>query len=188
MPKLFFVFILAVAAMAASIFAADFRNASWGMTPDQVKEVEEAELTKELPERLIFATEIAGLEMNISYIFKDEKLSSARYELTGKYRNAKDYNIAYNDMQKQLQKKYGDPITENLQCKDNFYTDYPHRWGTGIVVGKLRRTSSWQSEDVYVRHTIGAYPGGSVAHWIEYLPMMESKLDKYYDTQLSSLL
>lgn len=188
MPKLFFVFLLAVAAMAASIFAADFRNVSWGMTPDQVKNAEEAELTKELPERLIFATELAGLEINVSYIFKDEKLSTARYELTGKYRNSQDYNTAYNDLEKQLNKKYGEPITAQVQCKDNFYADYPHRWGTGIVVGKLRRISSWQAADSYVRHTIGAYPGGSVAHWIEYVPMMESQLDKYYDSELSAAL
>jgi len=61
---------------------ADFRQANWGMSQEQVKETEPSDkLTGEMPEVLIYEGEIAGIKASIFYLFDEGKLARGLYSI-----------------------------------------------------------------------------------------------------------
>lgn len=152
--------------------AADFRNATWGMTAEQVKKTEELKPKRADATEILYETHLGAQPVNIRYIFdRDGKLSNARYEFTQQYRESERYIFAYELLQNQLIRKYGAPAQEFMRCDDPFYADFPRRWGTGIVVGKLTKESGWNTSRLVVHHSIRALPGGQVGHVVEYSPV-----------------
>ena len=141
---------------------------------DAVKKAEKELLPVESSaDELLYKTNLGAFEVNIRYRFTDNRLTFARYEFTDLYRDTSVYNDIYNTLQSQLSRKYGPAADSTLNCKDDFYRLHPNRWGTGIVVGKLTRESSWNLPKSKLRHSIASLPGGRVAHWVEYMPATE---------------
>lgn len=175
-------FILGMMCVAAGLQAADFRNVSWGASLDNVKEAEGQKPMEWSDTELLFNSNLGKQPVNIRYSFVDGKLSTARYEFTQQYRESERYVFAYEVLQTQLIRKYGQPASERVICEDSFYMDYPRRWGTGIVVGKLTKESNWNTPKMTVRHWMRALPGGNVGHVVEYAPLVAPTVE--FDTTL----
>jgi hypothetical protein len=170
-----------LALIASALYAADrpadFRAVNWGMSVADVKKAEAAKLQEEKDGELIFETHIAGEPVVIHYRFDAGKLASAEYDFVQQYRETERYVEAFDVLQNQLEKKYGAPLANVQRCDDSFYADYPRRWGTGIVVGKLTRDANWKREKLLISHSIRALPGGIVGHAVEYQPARDIRSD-----------
>ena len=153
----------------SSLNAADFRGLNWGA---DIKAVEKNEKTKPVEQynaEIVYSIKLGEEPVNVFYRFDDKgKLISGGYQFSRQYRESEKYTLAYDALQDVLTKKYGKPANVVLNCDDDFYSSYPHRWGTGIVVGKLTRQSDWVKEKVVVTHRIASLPGGTVGHVVEY--------------------
>jgi hypothetical protein len=96
---------------ACSLFAADFRKASWLMTQDQVIASEDANIDSEMEFagqlQLVFHTQVIGHSGAITYLLENNKLRSA----TCSFRNDEKRQV-YAYMKDQLTGKYGDPSVQ----------------------------------------------------------------------------
>jgi len=164
-----------LALLSCALHASDFRAVSWGMSAADVKKSETVRLQEEKENELIFETHIADEPVVVRYRFAAGKLVTAEYDFVQQYRETGKYVEAFDTLQNQLEKKYGLPFSNVQRCRDNFYADYPCRWGTGIVVGKLTRDASWRHERLLISHSIRALPGGIVGHIIGYQPAQNIK-------------
>lgn len=147
------------------------------MTPEQVKKTEDLKPVKANSEEIFYETTLGAQPVNIRYNFVEGKLLNARYEFTQQYRQSERYVFAYDLLQAQLTRKYGTPAQEALRCDDPFYADFPRRWGTGIVVGKLSKEARWNAGRLAVHHWMRALPGGQVGHVVEYAPVVVPTLE-----------
>lgn len=154
--------------------AADFRNVNFGASRATVKKAEVAKIEEENNTELVFKTTIASQPTFVRYYFSADKLIRAEYNFLKQYRESEKYVEAYDSLQSQLEQKYGAPLSKLQHCDDPFYVNVPRRWGTGIVVGKLSRESSWRVGQHLVCHTIRALPGGTVSHSVFYEPVKKN--------------
>lgn len=157
-----------------SLNAADFRSVNWGMSRQMVQKTETGKLLGEVEGDLIYQIKLGDQDVYIAYGFEDEKLVRARYEFSEHYRESQKYMEAFEALQAQLVRKYGQPLSTLVRCNDPFYMDNPSRWGTGVVVGKLSREANWRQPLVNIRHTMRALPGGLVGHAVEYSPAQKT--------------
>jgi len=154
---------------------ADFRNAAWGMNPAQIKKLETAHLESENDFELVYSAEVDAQPLLIVYHFSNGVLSNAEYRFTTVHREPEKYVSDYEGLQLQLQNKYGPPASNEKFCDDEFYSAYPHRWGTAIAVGKMRLLSVWNTPALRLSHGMYLMPGGTVGHVVEYNPISPDK-------------
>jgi len=116
----------------------DFRKASWGMSPSQVKASESSELVEKSPDLLVYKTTLAGYDAYAGYIFADGKLTRAKYILAVTHFNNNDYIPEYEMLNDLLKKKYGKPIEDEIDWKSReFETRDKTDWGYEIRMGRL---------------------------------------------------
>lgn len=86
------------------VFAGDFRDTEWAMSPAQVKSVENAEFKFEQAEKLVFADRLFGRSVRVEYEFWDDKL------LSGSYRFREE--LPRSVILEKLREKYGPAVKQ----------------------------------------------------------------------------
>lgn len=109
-----------------------FRNTSWGMTKDEVKNSETAKFLDEDDTSLIYTGKVAGLNTSIFYKFINNKLVSGMYMIEEKHSNKNSYIDDYQNIKKILLDKYGKPSIDDTDWKNDLFKDSP-------------KTMDWQS-------------------------------------------
>jgi hypothetical protein len=156
---------------ACTLNAADFRNATWGMTPEQVIKSEKVKLKKNISNKnIIYLTGTCKLQNQIArviYRFKYNKLYLASYEI--KFSNKTELQSAQSCVSQLaaiLKKKYGtETIKERLvygyryrgnhskkpTLKDfqNYMAEYTREWHLTNKKIKL----SLECDEVRYKHT-----------------------------------
>jgi len=97
----------------------DFRKTNWGMSKEQVKEIEknilliEEDVMQDYPKgcdgSLYFKDKVNGLECEVCYYFIKGKLVSAAYKKIGSIQFKNEYINNYKNLKLYLIKKYGSP-------------------------------------------------------------------------------
>ena len=77
----------------------DFRNATWGMSVDEVKQREDASLDYESSNIVIFTDSIAGLDCSVVYVFVDDKLVRTKYNFNAAHTNKNLYISDFRNLQ-----------------------------------------------------------------------------------------
>jgi hypothetical protein len=162
--------ILAFMIVAGALSAADFRAVNWGDSPKQILKAEEIKPTATSEDEIVFSPKIEALTVNVVYRLTDEKCTSGRYLFTHQYRETDRYISDYDALQKLLVQKYGAPTTSQIRCTDDFYRDFPARWGMALVTNKLSLESQWDTAKLHIRHAIYTQADGKVAHLVDYSP------------------
>lgn len=139
--------VLTVLITSSTAMSQDFRKATWGMSPSEVKSSESDELIQESDEILVYETTLAGFEAYAGYIFADGKLVRAKYILTEEHTNENDYIDDYNRLNGLLKKKYGEAIAdENIWVNDDsVFKDDLTYWGSCIRRGELMLYSTYRN-------------------------------------------
>ena len=78
------IFLMVLLVLASSAFA-QFRGIDWGVTIDEVKQSETAELLAEDPEYLVYSDTIGGLSAHVYYLFHNGKFFRGTYSFNERH-------------------------------------------------------------------------------------------------------
>lgn len=120
-----------------------FRDAAWGMSMQDVKKVETANLESEDGDGLIYSGNVAGLDCYIIYSFTSDKLTLGYYSFSKKYSNDNNYIDDYDKVVDLLISKYGLPEKQDEIWRNDLFRDDPQRWGMAVSAGYLVYQSIW---------------------------------------------
>lgn len=126
----------------------DFRETTWGMSPQEVENVKTAQFNSEfgtLENILIYDATVGGLNAYIVYRFVKNKLVNASYVFKETHSNRTEFINDYYKLQKILIQKYGVPAEDDKLWYDDLYKDDPQNWGMAIAVGHLAYQSIWEN-------------------------------------------
>ncbi|MGE4412433.1 MAG: hypothetical protein AB7E45_01890 [Candidatus Caldatribacteriota bacterium] len=127
----------------------DFRQVKWGMSKEDVKEIEDRDIVYEdvggTQELILYADQISKFDCFVSYLFVQDKLASAGYYINEEHTNKNTYIDDYEKLKELLSKKYGQPIKDNIIWKDDLYKDNKKDWGLAISIADLVYSSCWET-------------------------------------------
>lgn len=125
-----------------------FRKTAWGMTKDQVKQIEGRDDAEENTNLLIYNGQIAGLSCLIAYIFVQNQLVRGKYIINAEHSNDNSYLADYRNLKEMLIKKYGSPKKDDtIWLDDHLYCDTPQEWGMAVSIGHLYFYAEWSTKD-----------------------------------------
>lgn len=129
----------------------NFRNTVWGMTKDEVKQIETLELQyEEEPAIMYAATNIAGLSAIPCYFFDDvQKLYGGAYSFVLQHTSESLYIDDFYTVGDLLDEKYG-PGKYDYEWKDNQYKDDFYQWGYAISIGQLKMEAAWETPETNI--------------------------------------
>ena len=123
---------------------AAFRKTTWGMSKEQVREIEGLGTVHESSNALIYPGSIAGLQCHIVYVFALNRLVRGKYAITEQHSNANHFLMDFESLKEALTAKYGKPQQDDMHWLDNTYrTDYQD-WGLAVSMGHCSRFSKWR--------------------------------------------
>ena len=124
-----------------------FRGYDWGTSKEEIMKneitsdmVADVDYLEEDDGLLINGQSVAGLDALVLYNFTDNGL-------TEKHTNKTDYYRDYEDLVKKYTDKYGTPVIDQAQWKDDLYKDDPDDWGMAVAVGDVTFVSKWEKAD-----------------------------------------
>lgn len=117
-----------------------FRNASWGMSPTEVKASESAQFREATAEWIMFSGREADIPVQIFYLFADNKLVGGFYLFRSNHRNSRQYFADFSRIKTRLEERYGIPLRSSDQ-----YNDDPRSWGASIEGGISSRQLKWET-------------------------------------------
>jgi len=126
----------------------DFRKTTWGMSEEQVRVTEKGKIVDEdisEVKTIVYKTNIDAKDFYIAYMFIEDKFYRGGYLLNENYTNENDYIDVYKDLKETLTKKYGKPIKDEINWKDDTYKDDKNNWGLAIGIGELEYISTWET-------------------------------------------
>jgi len=149
--------IITVTAIAFTAMSQDFRKATWGMSPSQVKSSESSKLMNETSELLVYQTTLAGFEAFAGYIFADGKLTRTKYIMAVTHSNDNDYISDYNRLNGLLKKKYGEPVEDEIYWNtDSSFKNDKSFWGHAISQGYLILYSIYRTSNTEIKIMLSA--------------------------------
>ena len=162
-----------------------FRNITWGMSKEEVLEVESGIKfeNKDLGEKKLIrsTTRIAGLKCLLIYTFIKDKLVGAAYLFDEIYQDKSYYQDDFDTLKELLIQKYGELENEGLVDKDTFYfmvtpdtENYMHciTWKTNATEIALFLDKSGSEIDVFI-----TYDSIELMEWAEKI-LIEEDLEK----------
>lgn len=155
--KKIFLTVTTVIVTTVTLMSQDFRNATWGMSPSQVKSSESSKLIQETSELLVYETTLAGFEVYAGYVFAEGKLTRAKYILTETHSNDNDYVTDYKRLNSLLKKKYGEPVEDKTHWKtDPYNKNDESQWGYAIYKGNLILYSTYRTSTTEIEIMLSA--------------------------------
>lgn len=134
MKKLIILLVLMIM-LTGVVGAADFRDVNWGMTREQVREIEG---TPALAQNgmLAYEVEIFDVKFALGYMFYDNTLTDARYMLMDSSLTGHEYKFLIEDLVKSLTKKYGEP-DGGITWLEDTYKYEPGNFDLAVSVGDV---------------------------------------------------
>lgn len=124
----------------------DFRNVKWGMTREEVKVREDAELIADIDEGLMYSTELTTLDMFLCYYFDNEgRLYQAIYGPNYEHSNDNLYITDYEGLKENLSKMYGKPDNDRDIWVNSLFQGDPEYYGLAISTGDYTRIAQWKT-------------------------------------------
>lgn len=129
----------------------NFRNTVWGMTRDEVKQIETLELQyEEEPAILYNATNVAGLSAIPCYAFDDvQKLYAGAYSFVLQHTSESLYIDDFYSVGDLLDEKYGQGKYD-YEWKNDLYKDDFYQWGYAISIGQLSMVAVWETPETKI--------------------------------------
>ncbi|MBV5327422.1 MAG: hypothetical protein JZU65_07270 [Chlorobium sp.] len=151
----YILFLLIIIISSGSLsLAADFREAEWGMSSEQVKLLEKTESVYPKKNALTFKGKIAGKPVDIIYEFDNNKLKSGTYTFTARNVNSNVYIQDYDKINEFLDIKYGAPESKKVSWNNDMYRDKKGFHGLALSAGHLSFESIWQEDKTTIIHKL----------------------------------
>ncbi len=143
-----FIFVLSLFTHSELCWGDNFnlRYTRWGMTQDEVIKSEEKMDPVEVAENMIkYKTQIMRSSVELHYVFVDNKLVGAIYNLEDNYLNSDRFRNTYTKFKTALIKKYGQPVEERTDWINDTYKNFRKKWGLALSLGHVEYASSWRT-------------------------------------------
>jgi len=152
-----------------------FRETLWGMTRDQVREVEASEFIKEEKgagdlkglEVLYYKSNVGSLDARIIYYFAENLLTRARYLIMEEHTNKNLYIDDFKSIKSQITQKYGTQSRDDEIWSNDLYKDDQSEYGTAISVGHLMYVAEWYPPETTIQMLLRG-DNYRISFWIEY--------------------
>lgn len=135
-------------------YADDFRGFKWGVSAKEVRSNEKETLIKGEKDFLFYKGMLGGLNVNFLYNFVDDRLVNATYLFNMKHSNPNDFIDDYDKIKSLLTKKYGPPIIDNIDWRDDLYRQEPSKWGLAVSAGHLAYKAVWELDNTTIATTL----------------------------------
>ncbi len=159
---------------ASSIYAADFRKASWGMTMDDVQALHAGEIPADRRLRAIaYDGKLAGLDVLIFYQF-DERggLFKAGYEIYADYEERTGFVSDYEKINSLLRRKYPEAQAPQQSWTNRLFENQPNKWSRAVRLGHLSFAWSHTVERTRIEHLL-AGNRRQIDHVINYVALTD---------------
>lgn len=133
----------------------DFRQVHWGVTKEEVKNIEKEKLSIELNDSLVYNTTINYKECVLIYtFFNNGVLDSGGYMFDIEHTNKNDYIEDYKNIQRLLIQKYQQPQIDKINWKRDLFKSDLEKWGLAVSIGDLNFRSQWIIENTTITLTL----------------------------------
>jgi len=170
--------LLLVLTVVATVSAADFGVGNWGMSTEQVKQLETRTNLTPFGEDnyLVFIVTLPGIQQaRLVYQFKNDQLVEGRFIF--KANNSLDvatYLDQYQVVKELISKQYGPPNSDQILTLDPMTTALNSaEYANELASDRLILKSSWQSPTALIRHQL-AWKFDHPHHQLHYLPLNSS--------------
>ena len=123
----------------------NFRHTNWGMTPEEVIASETIAPIEKDKTMIKYNTQILDKNVELLYLFAQNKLIGASYKLDENYLNSERFIKAYTRFKGELLKKYGLPTKEITQWKNDAFKSDRSKWGIALSLGYLEYFTFWEA-------------------------------------------
>jgi len=156
----------------------DLRYTRWGMTQEEVIKSEEKMDPVEITDTMVkYKTQIMRNSVELHYVFVDNKLIGAIYNLEDNYLNSDHFRNTYTKFKNALVKKYGQPVEERTDWINDTYKDFRNKWGFALSLGHVQYASSWETRNTTIECSLkeeNYYVLCLIEYWsIEYSQLLE---------------
>ena len=154
---------------AGSIWAADFRQASWGMTFDEVLALHPGVLPADRRIRyLTYESKLAQLDVKIFYRFDDEgALYQAGYEVALDEDDSEAALADYEKLNGLLLQRYPEAQPPEQIWRKQVFKDNPDKWARAVRVGHMSYIWRHSIPGTEITHSIGG-TRRELAHLLTY--------------------
>ena len=129
----------------------NLRYTRWGMSQKEVINAEEKMDPVEVTENtILYKTRLMRNNVELQYVFVDNKLIGAIYRLADNYLNSNHFQNTYIKFKTALIRKYGQPAVESTDWLNNTYTSDRRKWGLALSLGHVEYASSWTTNSAKI--------------------------------------
>ena len=128
----------------------NFRYTRWGMTPEEVISSETIVPIEKDEKMIKYKTKILDKNVELLYLFAQNKLIGASYRLDENYLNSERFIKTYARFKEELIKKYGPPNKEITHWKNNAFKSDRSKWGIALSLGYLEYFTFWETPSTTV--------------------------------------
>ena len=138
--------------MSIPAWAEDFRDAKFGMSPQEVRATEEdADWESSVEDALAFETKLAGYDVVAGYIFVDERFIRGAYIMAEEHQNHDEYLREFEHLNWLLTKKYGEPKDKKTKWIDD---DWKDDLGFALYQSDFSEYWEWETKTTLITHSI----------------------------------
>lgn len=159
--------------------SAQFRSTTWGMSSDEIKEIETivTELDGNLGERILISNAfINGLEALVAFYIIDDTLYKARYVINEDYTNRNQFVDDYKSISAILSTKYGYQSIY-YDWSDELYKDDRSDYGFAVSLGHLKLITNFKDDTTEIFHLLEGNDY-EISHILEYRSKEYGRLEE----------
>lgn len=136
-------------------YSADFRNTTWGMTKEQVKETENIEIVNENPDKISYIETVVNYPALLVYKFHDNKLIWGSYSFQQVNDNDEEYLKDFIKFEEVISSKYGKG--KKLDKWNNSDSEFKNDPAMAVRAGDLIMWSSWETPTTLIKLIMYGY-------------------------------
>jgi hypothetical protein len=159
-----------------------FRFTSWGMTSEEVIASESKLDPIEKSENFIkYKTQILGKNVELVYLFAQNKLIGSSYKLDDNYINSRHFITTYQKFKVALAQKYGPSIKEEITWLNDAYRNVSNKRGLALSLGHVEYFAFWETADTTIACSLkedNLYVNCSVEYSSKELSALQQEIKK----------
>ena len=128
-----------------------FRNFIWGVSMQDVREFESANIMEEGENRLVFIEKPDNVTRLVTYDFIKNRLWRTKYEYVELHSpDTQSVMDVFVGVQTELSRQFGAPVRQETFWQDDRFKYYPQFWNWALVSGHLRFRTLWETANTRV--------------------------------------
>jgi len=127
----------------------------------------------------ILQTQILGKNVELDYLFVQNKLIGSSYKLEDNYLNPEHFIVTYQKFKDALTQKYGPAQKDEIVWLNDVYRNQRRKRGLALSLGHVEYHTSWETPDTMISCRLkerNYYVECLVEYWSKELSVLQQKL------------